>query len=190
MDAVFKAAWDAMERYSNDIKKIKINKDKKDIFVEKCKNLYKNFFKEYMNGDSKTLDRHKIGAIISVVGSSDDYIESAVSINGNEFFLGRYNIPIVVSLSFIGQEINKDLHRFKFVRRSKHIDLHIPLPASCETFYIDSLARMLRFEEAKNISDTLRVLELANTFFLIEECTLLKLKINMDKWVKLKRQHI
>lgn len=186
MNAVFKAAWEAMEKYSKQVDKIKIIKDKENVFIEKCMKLYNNFSDEYMSKDNTELDRHKIGAIISIVGSSDNYIESNILIKKDMFFLGRYSIPVVVAFDFIEQQMNDDLHQFRLIRKNKTAKLYIPSPSSCETWYIDSIARILLHEEKKNVSDTLRVVELANTLFLIEECTLLKYKINMKKWLDLK----
>ncbi len=188
MDTVFKAAWQAMNEYCSNKSEITLNKKQEKKYVGKCAGLYRDFISEYMSADSNVLDRHKISSIIAIVGSSDDYVQSVNAVGDDKFFLGRYNVPLAVALAFIEQSMNKDLHDFKLIGESERLKLHIPLPTSCNTPYIDSIARILWFEERKSVSDTLRVVELANIFFLIEECTLLKYGVNMQKWVEMKKE--
>lgn len=196
MKNIFEAAWKAFE-FEKFQEYVEIKKEKRDFFVNTCCQLYKDFGTQFMKKQTKAsshpqkwpeLDRHKIAAIIAVVGSKDGLICSKQTIREDEFFIGRYTIPILVGLQFIMDDTNKDLANFSICVDQLPLKLYIPDTKVCTTKYIISLARRLYLEEKEDVDDVIRVLGLANVFFLMEECTLLKNNIPMDTWLKRKRE--
>lgn len=200
MKDVFKAAWDVFEAFAKQNKNVVLLDGKKDEFVNSCCLLYNQFVDKYMKKDSTytpeiqetfvnnlKLDRHKIGAIISIVGSRG-YFRRREESKTDKLFIGQYTIPISVGLQLVVDDTNSDLKEFGFLNQEKKsIEMYIPEPKVCKTNYIVSLARNLIFEEQSKVDDLLRVMELANVFFLMEECTLLYEKVPMDEWLNFKR---
>lgn len=204
MKDVFKAAWDAFEIFAKNNENKVVLVGNKDEFAESCCVLYNKFIDKYMKKDSPSksnskiesknnsvdapkLDRHKIGAIISIVGSRN-YFKPKNDNGTDQLFIGKYTIPISVGLQLVIDDTNADLKEFGFLNQEKtDIKMYIPKPKVCKTNYIVSIARNLIFEEQSKVDDLLRVLELANVFFLMEECTLLFEKVPMNEWLEFKR---
>ena len=195
MRQVFEAAWKSFVLFRDNHTDLVELEDKKEQFVNECCDLYKGFVNKHMkkttnNNDKLKLDRHKIGAIVAIVGSRD-YFSSINTVNSDVFFVGKYTIPINVGLQIILDDINRDLKDFGFFsKKRKSIEIYIPQAKVCTTSYDVVLARTLYYEEENKVDDVLRVLELANVFFLIEECTLLSESVHMQKWLDFKREQI
>ena len=190
METVFIAAWEAFEKLAEINTEFELE-NKKDEFVKKCTTLYDEFVDEHMQKtkfkEKQYLDRHKLGAIIAIVGSKG-YIKSRNSIPSDKFFIGQYLVPVIVALQLVLDDTNKDLIDANLIKGNELIEnLYIPEPKVCSTPYQVVLARTLFFEEDYGVNDLLRVIELANVFFLIEELTLIKEDIPMDKWLAFKR---
>lgn len=205
MKNVFEAAWEAFEEIRDKNENIVLQEDKRDEFVNECVSLYNKFIDVHMakptdeiNKDNEknkdgssvvkqNLDRHKNAAIVSIIGSRG-YIQSKNEISDDEFFIGRYTVPITVAIQIVLDDTNRDLVAAKLIDSENLLNkFYIPEPKVCATDYEVVLARTLYFEEEYNVDDLLRIIELANVFFLMEELTLLKANIPMDKWLKFKR---
>lgn len=197
MKDVFLAAWDAFEAFTESNNDLITLNGNKDDFVQNCCDLYNRFIEKYMKKASKNnsivdetsinqskLDRHKIGAIISIVGSRK-YFSIKNQDTADSLFIGQYTIPISVGLQLVIDDINSDLKEWGSKKSS--IEMYVPEPKVCKTNYIVSLARILIFEEQNKVDDLLRIIELANVFFLMEECTLLNENIPMNEWLNFKR---
>lgn len=207
MKTVFVSAWSLLDELCSKNNHITLLKDKQEDFTHHCCELYKQFCDKFMQKPSSPdtkiyLDRHKVGAIIAVQGAFGGYLQYDSQIEPNYVFLARYAMPIVVGLSLLEQEMNENLQPFceDFNSSFSAQALYIPEPSSCDTKYINSLARMLYYEEQRvrekenggqQIVDDmlLIILEFANTFFLLEECTLLFNHIDTKKWSKFMREH-
>lgn len=195
MKDVFYAAWTAFGELCGE--DITLCESQKENFVEKCCDAYKNFSNKYMHdvvtknekhGNQLSLDRHKTAAIISVIGANG-YIKSKKMLEENEILWGQFTIPLVVGLSLVQQDFNDDLHRFKILKETSDIQVYIPTPSSCDRYYIDALARNIYYglKLGEKYTDVM-IMDLANIFFLLEECSLLKNEINIKKWLEYKKR--
>lgn len=193
MKRVFKAAWSLMGECCKNYDDVSFNDthENKSRFLDDCVSLYENFVKCHMKANENkevNLDRHKVGAIIAIKGSRGHYFTCKHESQPNELFLGQFSIPLIVGLSLVEQELCNDLQKYRLVDNIDDIVLYIPEPSSCNTLYIDSLARMLYFAQKYDVDELMQVLEFANTFFLIEECTLLSNKIDINQWLDNKKK--
>lgn len=190
MDSLYSSAWDILKKYCDQSEDISLNEEKRNIFLDDCKKLHKDFWEKRMLHDKidKRLDRHKLAAIIAIVGSDEKfYTDYTTIVKENLLNIGRFVAPLAVALSFIEQEIKSDLKELN-LDVNGIFELYIPKAVVCETPYIAVIGRLMYNEEKEKIDNTLRVLELSNILFLLEECALISSKINMDEWVKKKRK--
>lgn len=193
MKSVFKAAWALMRECCKNYDDVSFDdtQENKNRFLVDCVSLYEEFVNNHMKKNEKkkvNLDRHKVGAIIAIEGSKGHYFTYKNELQSDQLFLGNFSIPLIVGLSLVEQEFSKDLQVYHLADNIDDVKLYIPEPSSCDTLYIDSLARMLYFAQEYKVNELMQVLEFANIFFLIEECTLLANSIDISKWIHNKKK--
>lgn len=187
MKTIYRDAWKAIKEY--------IIKDgdmecmmEEEKFAEYCESLHNKIKDNYMkNIPEPHLDRHKLAAIIAVCASNEKVIQKKTEIEKGKLFLGRYLVALYAALSFMEDNLNKDIKDSGLLHLERKIGLCLPDPVICETKSVNAMARMMYWEERENTDDCIRVLELANTLFLIEQYTLLMYDVDIDSWAVYKR---
>lgn len=191
MNDIYITAWDSLKKYIKDDKSLILKDKLQRKFIEDCETLHEKIKSEYMKSLSKEsqdkiqLDRHKLAAVIAVSLSKGDYIDYVNTLEVGDIFFGKYLAAIYVACSLVEEDMNNDLDASRLKDEyGGIITLCLPEPVICDTKSANTLARMLIWEERKKVDDCIRVLELANTLFLIEQYTLLMNDIDMEKWKK------
>lgn len=132
--------WNSLEEECKriDSQNLDIKKAKKDDYVRRCEERYIQYRTRFMKDDVKTLDRHKVAAILAIEGVASELITCSNVPNG-EVFIGQEKIIFTNALRFILQEFNKIITQKGF---SKMTQFLLPDAFSCDTAYIDILCRM------------------------------------------------
>lgn len=183
-------AWDLLETAYN----TKIKDQNSDIIFDKnlfddCYDYFKQWReliqKKYMKDPEKELDRHKIAAIltISIIQSKSIYYNNKIS--NNQIFIGLQLLAVTCGLSYMQDELNKILIENGYDPIDKY---DLPIPFSCDTNYLEVIARNLYYQEhGTDLSGkkvwTFNPLDLANEYFLIEYITLIKRGIPTDTFL-------
>lgn len=155
---------------------ILFHEEKSDVFASCFEDNYENVLKNYMLTDVRALDRHKVTAILIISLVESEPLE-AVNLPGDKIFLGNENLALQIGLSYMQHELN-DVLQEKGIKR-KIAQYRMPVPISCDTSYIDVMARNLYLTKTDDVNDWgLNPLELSERLFLIEYITLLGEGIN------------
>lgn len=182
MNTIYRDAWKAIKEYSEQDSRIAFVVSEEE-FVNKCDTVHKYIIRDYMKKNPKPqLDRHKLAAIIAVCGSAESFIKSSEEIEGDNIFFGRFMVALYVALSFMEDDLNADIKESKLLSPDEKVGLCLPDPVICETKSVNSMARMMYWEERTKTDVCIRVLELANTLFLIEQYTLLMYDVDLEEW--------
>lgn len=186
MKTIYRDAWKSINKYIAEMKELKFTVDE-DEFANCCKNLHEKIKENYMKENPEPhLDRHKLAAIIAVCASK--HIEANVRLEKDKLFFGNYLVGLYAALSFMEADLKSDVRESGLLSFGEDIKLCLPDPVICETKSVNAMARMMYWEEQTKTDDCIRVLELANTLFLIEQYTLLMFDIDMESWVAFKRR--
>lgn len=193
---IYNIAWSSLEKFLKDSNTLILQDNSMSKFTESCEELHKKIISEYMKSpspesdDEIQLDRHKLAAVIAISLSKGNYVGYTKDLEADSILLGRYLAAIYVACSLVEKDMNNDLKAAGLISKYDIITLCLPEPIICDTKSANTLARMLIWEERKKVDDCIRVLELANTLFLIEQYTLLINDIDMGKWKEYqKKQH-
>lgn len=147
---------------------------------------HKTIQKYYMKDSKKELDRHKIAAILTISIIESKAICCKTALPDDQIFIGSQLLAVTCGLSYMQDQLNQILIENNY-RTIDKFDL--PTPLSCDTDYLEVLARNLYFQEYGKDSDgkkiwSLNPLSLANEYFLIEYMTLLNRHIPIDTFLK------
>lgn len=160
---------------SND--NIKLNQDAYNVFFEEFESCYRDILTQYMSSDVKSLDRHKVAAIIIISLLKANPLE-IVNLPEEKIFLGNENLAFQIGLSYMQHELNKILSE-KGIQR-KIAQYKMPEAIACETYYIDIVCRNLYFTKMRN-DWGFNPLDLSERLFLIEYITLISEGIEPKK---------
>lgn len=188
MKEIYSNSWEAIKEFAQKDSRIKLN-DLKETFEKECVAVHNELVEKYMRKDSKPqLDRHKLAAIIAVCGSQEGFIESGEEIKGDNIFFGRFMVSLFAALSFMEDDLNEDIKASKLLPPDEKVGLCLPDPVICETKCVNAMARMMYWEEQTKTDKCMRVLEMANTLFLVEQYTLLMYDVDLEEWTKYMRK--
>lgn len=187
MKPTIKNAWDLLKiAYLN--KEDNFNFDE-NLFEECYKHFkywHKLIQKEFMKDPKKELDRHKIAAILTISIIQTRAITYNKQIQDDKIFIGGQLLAITCGLSYMQDQLNQLLTEHGY----KTIDKYdLPSPFSCDTNYLEVLARNLYYQEFAEDSSgeklwRLNPLSLANDYYLIEYITLLTRGIPIEIFLK------
>lgn len=174
---VWKALTEQFEEYKKRDSHISLNIKLKDQFLTQFENQYVDICKSYMKEGIEDLDRHKQAALIAAVLSQIHPI-SHNKIDKTHVFLGNEAIGMSIALSYMADSLNE---RIVACNAGQPIKCYyMPDALSCDTPYFEVLYRNLFYGRNKGLHEAY-ILELANTFFLFEQLTLEKEKIDISK---------
>lgn len=166
--------WNMFDEVCQDMRKedsrIIFHPEQRHIFFDGFQQLYDYILNNCMAVEKgiKTLDRHKVTAIITICGIESDFV-SMERVPCEEIFLGRQIISLSVALSFMQAALNAQLKR---AGSDKQIESFLfPKAWTCNTHYFDIMVRNLYYSQQHW---KMNPLELAEKFFLIEYITLEK----------------
>lgn len=155
--------------------------NQKSEYFQRFNNSYDQIRNKYMKSDVEFLDRHKVAALI-ISTAIECGIVKPLKVEENFIFIGLEKLALSVGLSYMQTSLNKELRARSIKPEVKKFIL--PHALSCNTDYFDILSRNLYYvsSDRKNtLGFKLNVLDLANTLFLIEYITLLRLGIDPDQ---------
>lgn len=143
------------------------SKEFKSLFIEQYKYILNNYMKE----NDKSLDRHKVAAIVIITIIKLHILKIK---NPNEKFTGNYALAIDVALNYMLDEINEILIQ----KNGQTIEGYdFPIATNCNTEYYRIFYRNLYYID-NNPEWTLNPLDIADRLFLLEYITLLKKDID------------
>lgn len=160
---------------------------KKREFVEKCLNVEQAVKDTYMESSDVELDYHKAAAVIAVCLSDEQFIRSDNAVKSGSVLMGGFILALYAALSFMEETVNEELKKSKLIDSDEYITIFLSEPDICDTPAINVMARMLAWEHSANMPDSLRVMELANTLFLIEQNVFLVNDIDLEEWEKYRK---
>lgn len=175
--------WKSIVIHENDNSNdVIINNEKKSLFIKYCKDYRKMVLTNYMDEDTKELDRHKIAAIIVVSLIKSGAIQQAkdIIISEDEIFVGDKMLAMDMALAYMLSDLNQHIEA-KGITPLNHY--FFPNSFSCEYNFYDVMVRKIFYNEENNILDKI-ILDLADLFFLIEYITLLKSDIDTTLFEK------
>lgn len=151
-------------------------------FNTSFRDLYHFIQDKYMSKDVDELDRHKVAAIIvtSLIKASPLVVRKAPE--NDMLFLGNHYIALQIALAYMLNLLNQELRDRDLPEVDKYM---LPEAFSCETNYMDIMARNLYFSE-NNPAWNINPLDWAERFFLLEYITLKERGIDMRR---LKEKH-
>ena len=176
-ELIYKKAWNLLQELA--LKNEFIILDNSNDFFQDCLNLEKNIISQYMVKNAQ-LDRHKLAGVIAVCAPK--YIMSGEELTDEQVFLGKYICSLQVALSLVENDLNADLKNAGLISNSLRVEIVLPNPSVCKRSCIDSEARMLYWQEEKEVDGCIRALVLANTLFLYEEFTVLMYDVDVAAW--------
>lgn len=151
------------------------NTNSEYIFMQKFEE-YLSFIKlNFMHDDVKTLDRHKIAAIIICSIIEANPLRMKFECEENQLFDGNEKIAVNIGLSYMKSVLILLLNTTD--EKGKFEEFAFPKALACETDYITIFCRNLFY--AKKYY-ALNPLEIANTLFLLENFSLEKYNIDSD----------
>lgn len=175
------SVWDLVEKEAKVIanrypQNFKFNDNSEYIFKQKFDDYVEKIKSKFMQSDVIDLDSHKIAAIIicsiieaNVIKVIYEYDEEKMLFDGNE------KIAINIGLSYMGAVLQKLLQGTK--EEGKFDEYIFPKALMCDTEYKVILARNLYYAKTYFM---LNPIDVANTLFLVENYTLMKLGIDLD----------
>jgi hypothetical protein len=168
---------------------LKLDINKKGVFLDNFCNRYKYILENYMETGVKSLDRHKVASIAIIEFILADvliYIEPPH--DENTIFMPKYYLAAQTGLAFMQYWFN-NLLEIKGI--TPIIEWHWPKMLSCpKKHYFSVFSRNLYFVEQKfkdkneHYFRTFNELELSDKLFLFEYATILKHGIDPDKLVE------
>ena len=162
-----------VEKFPNDFEQ----NNKKAIFVEYFDKYVDNIRDKVMRSDVIELDSHKMAAVIicSVI-KADALSVSAYGYKADDkVFDGNEKVAVKVGLSYMAAVLKKIMKGTQ--EENKFTEYIMPRALMCETDYETIICRNLYY--AKTYYD-LNPIDLANTLFLLEQFTLLKLNVDLE----------
>ncbi len=159
-----KGLWDEMvinaEKFQRTDANIIVNKDRYSLFEKIFLDEYDDVKKQSMDSSVKYLDRHKVAAIIVISIIKANFLEYS-SENKNKQFILPYQFAFSAGLSYMQYEYNHEL----IAAGKKTIECFSFPPTLCGDKYLDYMVRVLFDNDKRN---DMNILNMANTFFLIE----------------------
>lgn len=172
-----KVFWDALNQIVEHHRKIdsyiKLNKDKYPRFESYATNLYENIKSKYMKPSTKSLDRHKLSAIMIVSAVENEVVSYDRAPNSNFVFLGCEMFAAEAALECMRKLLNDKLEEAHC--DSKVERFYMPDAFACDTPYFDIFCRNLYYAKKDY---QLNPLELSEKLFLLEYITIIKKDIN------------
>lgn len=175
MKEIIEAAWEylgsAVKVMSQNEPSIKFVPEQFDFCYERFKYWHSLILQRFMNKKVIELDRHKIAAIITIsIVESKAVIYTKELKDEHMLFIGLQLLATTCGLSYMQEQLNELLEQKGINPIEKYI---MPEPFSCNTKYLEVIARNLYYEEYAEDNDgkklwNLNPLQLANTFYLIE----------------------
>lgn len=162
IESAYEALKTTFERHKKRVKDIEFNDDF-DKFELYFNEEYDGFCKKHMKQKAKSLDRHKVAAIIVVAAMRAQLISSKEIAKSGYLNLITEKIITEVAFAWIKNELNLKISKND---PSLKVDsLSMPEAFSCDTPYFYIFCRNLYYSYNDNY---LNVLELAEKLFLIE----------------------
>ena len=161
------------EEFPNDFE---FNKHSESIFMQRFDDYIADIKSKFMQSDVVDLDSHKITAVIicsiiesGVIKVKSDYDENKLLFDGNE------KIAVNIGLSYMRAALKALLKGTS--EEGKFDDYNLPSALMCDTDYKTILCRNLFYAKKYYV---LNPIDIANTLFLLEHVTLIKLGIDLD----------
>ena len=173
--------WELVEKEAKAIvskypENFRFNENSEYIFKQKFDDYVEYIKSKFMQSDVVDLDSHKVAAIIicsvieaNVIKVIYEYDEEKLLFDGNE------KIAINIGLSYMSSVMKKLLQGTK--EEGKFDEYTFPRALMCDTEYKEILARNLYYAKTYFI---LNPIDIANTLFLLENYTLIKLDIDLN----------
>lgn len=179
------SAWEAMREYytehkDNELSGVRFNLNSKSSYIDDFISQYNEIKRSYMNPNAKELDRHKQAAILLYCTIKNNVFLQDGKTPDKKIFVACEKIGLMVSLSFMKEELNSVLEEIKEEKIDKYI---LPEAFSCNTDYFDILVRDLYLQKHKD--DGVYILLLAHILYLIEYNTLDKINPQIIKKLQL-----
>lgn len=170
--------WDLLDgeykKYNQNNPQFKFDKTKKEVFKEKFIRSYNEIIKKFMEPSVKTLDRHKVAALIMVSILEADAI-SYENLDDDCVFIGAELLALKVGLAYMVEKLNEKLASRGISQKIEEFEF--PDAQSCATPYMEIICRNLYYAKEYYI---LNPLDLADRLFLIEYIALSKKEIDPD----------
>ena len=150
--------------------------DKKEQYILEVEKRCAEYKEKYMDAEVKYLDRHKIAAILVVVGLKVGIVKNVHenSDTSEILFVGPHKILLMGALEYLRAMINKALEGTSLASIKEYF---LPSAWACSTEYLDIMSRNLYFAQTDFV---LNDMELAEKFFLIEYITVWQLYNKSD----------
>lgn len=172
MKQAIESIWGAIEKTKDLYAKngdifFDVSESKKASFDQSFRKTYNEIKEKYMQKNVKSLDRHKVAAIIIFTILNENIITSKKELQNDTIFLGAEMISISIGLSYMQRALNDVLRKLDVPKTIN--GYHMPAAFACETSYFDIFARNLYFSKRDYV---LNPLDIADKLFLLEYLTL------------------
>lgn len=174
VNALWNALRDTVNHYQEDDEYISFDDEKFLDFKKSFEDLYNNIKDKYMKHNVKTLDRHKVAAVMIVSSLQSNAVSYTKKIGSRHFF-GEEMFSTEVALNWMLDALNERLTELG----QKRIEVyHMPKAFACDTPYFDIFCRNLYYAEQHY---KLNPLDIAEKLYLLEYITLLQNGIDPSK---------
>lgn len=172
-NSVWRVITKSYEDYRSVYSELIFHDDMKEQFDVLYKEKYMEIKKRFMTDETNELDSHKQAAILTICCLKLNIIEcpEAVQSDAGNLHILPQIIAINVGLSYMLKCLNDLLQEKKVKRQIKQY--YFPVAFACDTPYEKIICRILYLEQHES-DMAFNVLELADTYFLLEYINLLQ----------------
>lgn len=178
MTPLVENAWNSFHDeyflYGKENSLLNFDESKKSEFKSIFEKKYSHIMKTYMDESVKSLDRHKVAALI-IISLIDVSPISIDKLSDEYIFIANELIALKVGLAYMLKKMNDILSEKG--NSNKLEQFTFPMAQSCDTPYMDVMCRNLYYAKRDYM---LNPLDLADRLFLIEYISLLKSGVNPD----------